>query len=680
MGFAPRTLGYPLCLFFALVKAFGRTALSSRRLPAQTIRPLMNLNLRPLSHLVVISSLVALSACGGGGSTPVWPTTTPADPPVASVAITDDAQGTAPPTRVSATYSAKVSGVEPGFFAVGGTCTTPPTLGTTLDTTNAVVTVKLTGAKCEPGQSLTLSLDPSKVTFENATLGNPGIWSRAYNIALISQKITGSISGLTGAIVLQNNAGETLNATGDGHFAFPSAIEPGSAYAVTVATQPPGQTCTVNHASGVVGANPVDDIAVVCSTNAYPLSGTVSGLSGSLGLKEAGGETLTITADGAFSFAGSIAQGAAYEVTVTAQPASQTCTVSNGSGAMGGAPVTNIAVTCSTNSFTVGGVVSGLIGTLTLQNNGSNSLTTSSDGSFVFSSPVAQGGSYNVTVATQPAGQTCSVVNGTGTVAGANVTNVMLACSDNTTTISASPSSFVVPVNGPREALVVINTGSFAALDVTANLPSGWTGVAVDASNCVSVPPGGSCILYLSSVAPYVAADTVKIQGSNTQAVNATVAFSLAGLLVFDVSPGSAKVVSSTDYPEMSWGDSGVSTGAFSVVDGAANTQTIVNTMASPSAARTCAAKTTDGGPSWYLPAPCEMSPSAACATGTPNLFTNLAAYGLGGFPAGTLYWTSAEDPSGSSLNAVATSLGQYTAAGAKTIYLPVRCVASVAF
>jgi len=181
-------------------------------------------------------------------------------------------------------------------------------------------------------------------------------------------------------------------------------------------------------------------------------------------------------------------------------------------------------------------------------------------------------------------------------------------------------------------------------------------------------------------VAPYVAADTVKIQGSNTQAVNATVAFSLAGLLVFDVSPGSAKVVSSTDYPEMSWGDSGVSMGAFSVVDGAANTQTIVNTMASPSAARTCAAKTTDGGPSWYLPAPCEMSPSDACATGTPNLFTNLAAYGLGGFPAGTLYWTSAEDPSGSSLNAVATSLGQYTSAVAKTIFLPVRCVASVAF
>ena len=47
------------------------------------------------------------------------------------------------------------------------------------------------------------------------------------------------------------------------------------------------------------------------------------------------------------------------------------------------------------NDYTIGGTVSGLVGTgLVLQNNGGDDLTISSDGSFVFASAIADGASY----------------------------------------------------------------------------------------------------------------------------------------------------------------------------------------------------------------------------------------------------------------------------------------------
>jgi hypothetical protein len=55
--------------------------------------------------------------------------------------------------------------------------------------------------------------------------------------------------------------------------------------------------------------------------------------------------------------------------------------------------------------FTVGGVISGLTGTVVLQNNGTNTISTSTDGSFDFSTPLAAGSSYDVTILTQPTNQ-----------------------------------------------------------------------------------------------------------------------------------------------------------------------------------------------------------------------------------------------------------------------------------
>ncbi|WP_382163592.1 hypothetical protein [Hydrogenophaga sp. ANAO-22] len=92
------------------------------------------------------------------------------------------------------------------------------------------------------------------------------------------------------------------------------------------------------------------------------------------------------------------------------------------------ATVINVAVPVPTTTQTIGGNVSGLAGTVVLRNNGADDLAVSADGPFTFPTPLATGVPFNVTVGTQPAGQTCTVQNGSGT-ANADVNNVAVNCS-----------------------------------------------------------------------------------------------------------------------------------------------------------------------------------------------------------------------------------------------------------
>ena len=122
-------------------------------------------------------------------------------------------------------------------------------------------------------------------------------------------------------------------------------------------------------------------------------------------------------------------------MTVKTNPSGQACTVSNGSGTVGSANVTNVAVSCANAAtYTVGGTVSGLSGTVVLQDNGGDNLSVSANGSFTFATSLASGAAYGVTVLTNPSGQACTVSNGSGTVASANVTNVAVSCTANTAT------------------------------------------------------------------------------------------------------------------------------------------------------------------------------------------------------------------------------------------------------
>jgi hypothetical protein len=228
-----------------------------------------------------------------------------------------------------------------------------------------------------------------------------------------------------------------------------------SSASVSLVLSPAGATlvCTANPLAASAGVAPFEGCAVnssgtysliasspgLGSTNSatfavaisYAVGGSVSGLGNgkTVVLQNNAGDDLTVSANGAFTFATALASGGNYAVTIKTQPTGQTCAVTSGSGTVATANVTNVSVTCTTNTYTVGGSVSGLgTGkTVVLQNNAGDDLTVSANGSFTFATATNAGNAYAVTVKTQPSDQLCEVVQGTG-IATANVTGITVQC------------------------------------------------------------------------------------------------------------------------------------------------------------------------------------------------------------------------------------------------------------
>jgi hypothetical protein len=141
----------------------------------------------------------------------------------------------------------------------------------------------------------------------------------------------------------------------------------------------------------------------------------------------------------------------------------------------------------------IGGTVSGL-GTglsVTLQNNGSDSLTVTENGSFTFNDQLQANDSYAVTVSTQPVGQVCSVADGSGTLNdnGDSIDSVRVTC-----VFSASLRGTLVGLQ-PGVSLTLGN-GS-ATLTLAANGPWAFAETLTDGTAydvVITVPPlVGSC-------------------------------------------------------------------------------------------------------------------------------------------------------------------------------------------
>jgi hypothetical protein len=309
---------------------------------------------------------------------------------------------------------------------------------------------------------------------------------------------------------------------------------------------------------------------------------------------------------------------------------------------------TSIAVS-STSAFSVGGAVSGLSGTVVLQNNGGDSQTLSSNGPFTFSTPVTTGEPYAVTVLTQPADQTCTVSNGSGTIGSSDVTDVGVSCATNNTIITVS-SNGTIPVNGAPGSLTVTNTGTtYDAYNVSASLPSGWTGVTQDATGCTAISPnGGTCTLTFISTTPYVAQGSITVTGDNiTSPPTTALAFSLSGYLVWSIDSSTiAEVIDTSDLTSTQWGNN-VVTNAQSLINGISNTSTIDGTSGIGTSAAVNCYNSTSGGVStgtWYLPAICQMGGAgqgAGCSSGLANIDTNLVQLGFSGLSGS--YWSSTE-------------------------------------
>lgn len=197
---------------------------------------------------------------------------------------------------------------------------------------------------------------------------------------------------------------------------------------------------------GIIGGGTVPSDASPTDTpdtTEYTVSGTVTGLTGTgFIITNNGSDDLSISGGSAnFTFASKLRSGKSYIVAIKTYPSSpsQACAITNPSGTIQSANVTNISINCTTG-YTVSGTVSGLTGTLVLQNNSSDNLSISANGAFpAFSAPLLNLSAYSVTVNSPPSGQVCYIAQGTGTITASNVTNVDIQC----TTGSVPPGPLV---------------------------------------------------------------------------------------------------------------------------------------------------------------------------------------------------------------------------------------------
>jgi 6-phosphogluconolactonase len=127
--------------------------------------------------------------------------------------------------------------------------------------------------------------------------------------------------------------------------------------------------------------------------------------------------------------------------------------------------------------YPMGGTVTGLAGSgLILQNDNGSDLAIAANGAFSFASTSTSGTEYAISVKTQPTSpaQTCTVNNGSGTVADAAVTNVVVTCKTNDYTVGGAISglagSGLVLQNNGGDDLAVSGDGSF---EFATSLPSG---------------------------------------------------------------------------------------------------------------------------------------------------------------------------------------------------------------
>jgi len=290
--------------------------------------------------------------------------------------------------------------------------------------------------------------------------------------------IGGSIVGLAGTVVLQNNGGDDLTVDSNGSFEFSQELQAGTDFRVTVISQPVGQACTIQNGVGTVNNADVSSVEVAC-ISLFTVGGTVNGLTGQVTLQNGppdvvydwegpcdsgcvGTATATITLTDAYVPGSVVTQfdadlfvsleysSSSGSFTITRDTLDSTSAlftidpdigtdnqVTDGSNAwfidadrVGGGQEWLAAFNGSVDR----GPGPGSAGLFTLRPGSpapvpvSEDLTLSADGSFEFPTSLADGSGYFVSVLQQPEGQECSVTGGAGSLNGANVTSVQVDC------------------------------------------------------------------------------------------------------------------------------------------------------------------------------------------------------------------------------------------------------------
>ena len=236
-------------------------------------------------------------------------------------------------------------------------------------------------------------------------------WATTYTLSV---KATGLATGAT--LVVEDSSTDKLTFTKNATQVFTTTYTDGQSYSVTIVTQPTTGTCTLGtNASGTFGAK---NITVTATCVGNEISVKASGLTTgqTLVVEDTTTDKLTFTTNATQTFATKYTKGEAYAVTVVTQPTNETCTLgTNASGSFGTKNIT-VDATCKGNTISV--AVTGLTGTLELQDDKGDTLTFKKNETLKFKTTYGSGSAYTVYVTSQPATVACIPTYSTGTVTG----------------------------------------------------------------------------------------------------------------------------------------------------------------------------------------------------------------------------------------------------------------------
>jgi sugar lactone lactonase YvrE len=348
-----------------------------------------------------------------------------------------------------------------------------------------------TGFACTPSANAAGTMGTAEVTNVTVTCTD-SVFTVSGTVQLnlvnaLTSNVELAISDGSDTISVQLPAGATTATLPA--FSFPTALETGAQYKVSVPDNPTDLTCTATNASGTITSTDVKNVLVTCADSAFELSGEVSVslqnpyTSNTATVVLTDGTNLAtstvtlgsgLTGNESFTFPNLIAQGAPYTVHVATtplgSPSGLTCTPSNNMGTIASANVTNIAVNCSDAIYSLGGTVTGLqFGGSVLLSDNNESITVGQGPSsfgFTFPTALAYSSPYSVSIQAQSLVQ-CSLGNATGSVA--PVPSVTLTCAlPALALLAGSAGSSSNPVITPGNLSLAVPTG--VAVDAAGNV------------------------------------------------------------------------------------------------------------------------------------------------------------------------------------------------------------------
>lgn len=256
------------------------------------------------------------------------------------------------------------------------------------------------------------------------------------DLGIVCESNTFTVSGditLTGAPISLKLGDETIEISESGPFQFSTPIIGLDGFEISVIFNPAIQTCSIENNTAESIYNDVDNVIVTCSEiiiEPQPISvevtGTVSGLRGTLtlGVKE---KAVELSEDGALTFTLDLLEGEEYVILINDQPNGQVCALEGGSGVFSSEAGINIAVSCTSNTYSVGGNIT-LFGSPVSLTMGDETIEVSHSGSFQFNTPVVGLDGYDVTVDYPKGKQHCVLENEYASAIESNVSDVDVTC------------------------------------------------------------------------------------------------------------------------------------------------------------------------------------------------------------------------------------------------------------